>query len=243
MSKPVITAYDWVPWFARGQVRDLRVRWALEEAGQDYDVRYLPQGSQKQSTHRALQPFGQVPTYERDGLILFESGAIVQHIAERHGVLLPDDADGRARAIEWMFAALNTVEPPIMDLAIATLFEGDQPWSEPRLPAVIARISERLDELSARLGESEWLDGEFSAGDLLMVAVLRMLKGTPLDGAHGNLAAYVARGEARPAFQRALAAQLAGFTAAPPPEYAFLDQPPPDVAAGNPAPAPAESVP
>jgi len=226
MAKPVITAFDWVPWFAKGLVRDLRVRWALEEVGQDYDVRYLPQGSQKAPAHRALQPFGQVPTYEQDGLTLFESGAIVQHIAETHGGLLPEDAGGRARAIEWMFAALNTVEPPITDYAIATLFEADQPWSKPRLPAIVTRISERLDELSRRLGENQWLDGSFSAGDLLMIAVLRQLKGTPMATVHDNLAAYVARGEARPAFQRALAAQLVGFTAKPPPEYAFLDQPP-----------------
>ena len=209
-------------------MRDLRVRWALEEAGQDYDVRYLPQGSQKHGSHRALQPFGQVPTYEEDGLTLFESGAIVLHVAYTHNVLLPEDPGGRARAIEWMFAALNTVEPPISDYAIATLFEADKPWSKPRLPAVIARIEERLAELSRRLGESEWLDGGFSAGDLLMVAVLRQLNGTPLEGAHENLTAYVARGEMRPAFQRALSAQMAGFTAAPPPEIAFLDQPPSD---------------
>ena len=226
MTKPVITAFDWVPWFAKGLVRDLRVRWALEEVGQDYDVRYLPQGTQKAPAHRALQPFGQVPTYEQDGLILFESGAIVQHIAETHGGLLPADTGGRARAIEWMFAALNTVEPPIMDYAIATLFEADQPWSKPRLPAIVARISERLDELSRRLGENQWLDDGFSAGDLLMIAVLRQLKGTPMADMHDNLADYIARGEARPAFQRALAAQLAGFTAEPPPEYAFLDRKP-----------------
>ena len=226
MSKPVITAFDWVPWFAKGLVRDLRVRWALEEVGQGYDVRYLPQGTQKDPPHRALQPFGQVPTYEVNGLALFESGAIVLHIAETHGGLLPADRGARARAIEWMFAALNTVEPPIMDHAIATLFEADRPWSKPRLPAVVARISERLDELARRLAENEWLDGDFSAGDLLMVSVLRQLKGTPMPDQHPNLAAYVARGEARPAFQRALAAQLAGFTAPPPLEYAFLDQPP-----------------
>ena len=226
MSKPVITAYDWVPWFARGQVRDLRVRWALEEAGQAYDVRYLPQGEQKAPPHRALQPFGQVPTFEQGGVELFESGAIVLHIAETRGVLLPDDPGGRARAIEWMFAALNTVEPPISDYAIATLFEDDQPWSKPRLPSVIARIDERLDELSARLDEKEWLDSAFSAGDLLMVAVLRMLKGTEMAARHANLAAYVGRGEARPAFKRALAAQLAGFTGTPPKGYEFLDQPP-----------------
>ena len=139
MSVPTITAYDWVPDFARGQVRDLRVRWALEEVGQPYDVRYLSQGSQKAPPHRAIQPFGQVPTYEEDGLTLFESGAIVLHIAERHGKLLPADPNGRARAIEWMFAALNTIEPRIADHAIATLFEADKPWSKPRLPAVRAR--------------------------------------------------------------------------------------------------------
>ena len=226
MTKITITAFDWVPWFARGQVRDLRVRWALEEVGQDYEVRYLPQGAQKEPPHCALQPFGQVPTFERDGLALFESGAIVLHIAETCGGLFPEDGDGRARAIEWMCAALNTVEPPIGDYAIATLFEAQEPWSKPRLPSIIARISGRLDELARRLGDSQWLDGDFSAGDLLMVAVLRMLKGTPLEGRHESLAAYVARGEERPAFQRALAAQLAGFTAEPPPEYAFLDQPP-----------------
>ena len=157
---------------------------------------------------------------------MFESGAIVQHIAEVYGGLLPTDPSARARAIEWMFAALNTVEPPIMDHAVATLFEADQPWSKPRLPAIVARISERLDELSRRLGENQWLDGPFSAGDLLMIAVLRQLKSTRMADRHDNLAAYVVRGEARPAFQRALAAQLAGFTAKPPPEYAFLDQPP-----------------
>ena len=226
MTKPVITAYDWVPWFARGQVRDLRVRWALEEVGQAYDVRYLPQGTQKAPPHRAIQPFGQVPTFEQDGLELFESGAIVQHIAEVHGGLLPADPAGRARAIEWMFAALNTVEPPISDYAIATLFEAEEDWSKPRLPAVIGRIEERLDELARRLGENDWLDGSFSAGDLLMVAVLRSLGGTPMLTAREGLSAYVARGEARPAFQRALAAQLAGFTGSPPAGYEFLDQPP-----------------
>ena len=220
MSKPTITAYDWVPDFAKGQVRDLRVRWALEEVGQDYDVRYLPQGSQKAPPHRAIQPFGQVPTYEQDGLTLFESGAIVLHIAERYGTLLPADPNARARAIEWMFAALNTVEPPITDHAIATLFEADKDWSKPRLPAVRARIDERLGELSDRLGEREWLDGEFTAGDLLMVAVLRILDGTDMLESYPNLAAYVARGKARPAFQKALAAQMAGFTGSPPPQFA-----------------------
>lgn len=220
MSKPTITAYDWVPDFARGQVRDLRVRWALEEVGQPYEVRYLEQGSQKAPPHRAIQPFGQVPTYEDGDVILFESGAIVLHIAERHGTLLPADPAGRARAIEWMFAALNTVEPPISDHAIATLFEAGKPWSKPRLPSVRARIDERLGELSDRLGENEWLEGEFTAGDLMMVAVLRSLEGSDMLRSYDNLAAYVARGTERPAFKRALADQLAGFTGSPPPQIA-----------------------
>lgn len=221
MSKPTITAMDWVPSFARGQVRDLRVRWALEEVGQPYEVRYLSQGGHKKAAHRALQPFGQVPTYEDGDLTLFESGAIVLHIAERHGGLLPTDAGGRARAIEWMFSALNTVEPPIMDHAIATLFEADKPWSKSRLPAVNARIDERFGELSRRLGNREWLDGgAFTAGDLLMVTVLRILDGEGHVEKYDNLAAYVARGTARPSFQRALADQLAGFTGDAPPEFA-----------------------
>jgi glutathione S-transferase len=220
MSVPTITAYDWVPDFARGQVRDLRVRWALEEVGQPYEVRYLEQGSQKAPPHRAIQPFGQVPTYEEDGLSLFESGAIVFHIAERYGKLLPTDANARARAIEWMFAALNTVEPRITDHAIATLFEADKPWSKPRLPGVRARIDERLGELSDRLSENDWLDGDFTAGDLMMVAVLRILDGTDMLASYPNLAAYVARGTARPAFKKALADQLAGFTGSPPPQFA-----------------------
>ena len=214
-----ITAYDWVPPFARGQVRDLRVRWAMEEAGQPYDVRALPQGEQKDAGHRALQPFEQVPTYEEDGLVLFESGAIVLHVAERFGGgLLPDHPDARARATEWMFAAVNTVEPPVMDYVIATVFEAGEPWAAERQPSVTKRRDERLEQLSARLGDSEWLDGDFSAGDLLMVCVLRAI---PKDGPHRaypNLAAYVARGEARPAFARALEAQLADFTGEPSPE-------------------------
>ncbi|TCP37096.1 glutathione S-transferase family protein [Sphingomonas sp. BK235] len=218
--QPVITAFDWVPDFARGQVRDLRVRWALEEVGQPYRVRYLAQGEQKAPPHRARQPFGQVPTYEEGELVLYESGAIVLHLADSRDGLLPDDRLGRARATEWAFAALNTVEPPIMDHAIATLFEADQPWSKPRLPAVEARIAERLGEVAARLGEREWYDGAFSAGDLLMVAVLRILRDHPLLAAQPTLAAYVARGEARPAFRRALADQLAGFTGSPPPGFA-----------------------
>lgn len=218
--RPIITAFDWVPPFAQGQVRDLRVRWALEEVGRDYDVLYLSQGEQKAPPHRGRQPFGQVPTYEEGELILFESGAIVAHIAETNAGLLPDDRAARARAYEWMFAALNTVEPPLMDHAIATLFERDAPWSKPRLPSVQARIDERLAELSDRLGQRAWLDGDtFTAGDLLMVAVLRMAAEEGMLDAWPNLAAYVARGTERPAFGRALAAQMAGFTGQPPAEY------------------------
>ena len=216
MTKPTITAFDWVPDFAKGQVRDLRVRWALEEVGQPYDVCFLSQGQQKGPEHRARQPFGQVPTLDEDGLVLFESGAIVHHIATTRAGLFPNAPKARARAVEWMFAALNTVEPPIMDQAIATIFEVDKPWSQARLPAVQARIRERLGEVSARLADSDWLDGDFTAGDLLMVSVLRILRDDSLLAEHANLTAYVARGEARPAFQRALAAQLAGFTGSAP---------------------------
>ena len=217
---PVITAYDWVPDFAKGQVRDLRVRWALEEVGQPYDVRYLSQGEQKQPAHRAIQPYGQVPTYEDGDLTLFESGAIVLHVAGTKGDLLPADPVARAKATEWAFAALNTVEPPIMDQAIATLFEIDKPWSAPRLPSSEQRIAERLAETADRLGDREWYHGAFSAGDLLMIAVLRILDGDPLLAAQPRLVAYVARGTARPAFRRALDAQLAGFTGEAPPQIA-----------------------
>ena len=221
MSRPTITAFDWVPPFAQGQVRDLRVRWALEEVGQPYDVRYLTSGEQKEPPHRARQPFGQVPTYEEGDLTLFESGAIVLHIAERFGRLLPDDPAARARAIEWMFAALNSVEPSIMDLSFVTLFEADKPWSAMRRPSVEDRIHGRLKDLSARLGERQWVDGDtFTAGDLLMVSVLRILIDQGFVERYDNLAAYTHRGIDRPAFQRALADQLAGFTGEPPDWYA-----------------------
>ncbi len=216
MTKPIVTAYDWSPDRGRGLVRDMRVRWALEEVGQPYDVRYLSWGQQKEPAHRARQPFGQVPTYEEDGLVLFESGAIVLHIAENRPGLFPEDRAGRARAIGWMFAALNTVEPVIWDHLFATVFEVDKHWSKARLPAVEERLRERLDELSARLGDAEWLDGAFSAGDLLMVAVLRNLNGSAVVEAYPNLAAYIARGAARPAFARALEALRAGLTGDPP---------------------------
>jgi glutathione S-transferase len=221
MSKPTITAFDWVPPFAQGQVRDLRVRWALEEAGQPYDVLYLSQGEQKEEPHRARQPFGQVPTLEDGGLTLFESGAIVQHLAETYGTLFPEDRDARARAIEWMFAALNSIEPSIMDLSFVTIFEADKPWSAMRRSSVEERIHGRLKDLSNRLGDKLWLDGDiFTAGDLLMVSVLRILIGQGLVEAYDNLAAYMHRGIARPAFRKALADQMAGFTGEPPAWYA-----------------------
>ncbi len=220
-----ITAFDWVPDFARGQVRDLRVRWALEEVGQPYAVRLLSQGAQKRPPHRARQPFGQVPTLEDGDLILFESGAIVWHIAERFPGLMPGTAAARAMQLEWAFAALNTLEPPFMDHAMATLFEADAPWSAPRLPAVMARIDERLHEASGRLGTADWFGGEFGPGDLLMVSVLRMADGMLDD--HPNLAAYVARGTGRDAFGRALDDHMAGFTGAPLPDGPKR-APPPD---------------
>jgi glutathione S-transferase len=211
---PTITAFKQSPDRGRGLARDMHVRWALEEVGQPYDLRLLTFGEMKEAEHRALHPFGQIPTYEDGDLALFESGAIVFHIAERHAGLLPDDANARARAISWMFAAVSTMEPPIVNREIATLLERDKTWHEQRLPLVEDRIRDRLGELSNRLGDAEWLDGEFSAGDLLMVEVLRRLKSSGILDEYPNLAAYVARGEARPAFKRAFDAQLAVFTAA-----------------------------
>ena len=218
--RPVITAYDWVPDMARGMVRDLPVRWALEEAGRPYTVRFLPQGSQREPAHRALQPFGQVPTYEDGEVALFESGAIVLHIAESTDTLLPADPTGRARAISWMFAAANSIDPLIRDYGNTAVFEQGKPWAKARLEIVCENARTRLRDLAARLGDAEWLDGGFSAGDLMMVCTLRQLGGTGLIEEHPALAAYVARGEARPAFRRALDAQLQGFTGSPPPEFA-----------------------
>lgn len=211
---PTITAFESSPDRGRGLARDMHVRWALEEVGQPYDVRLVSFAEMKQPAHRALQPFGQIPTYEEGDLALFESGAIVLHIAERHAGLLPDDANARARAIAWMFAAVSTIEQPIVDLQNAKLMEHDKPWGEARLPLVLNRIRDRLGPLSDRLGDADWLDGAFSAGDLMMVEVLRRLSGSGLLAEYPNLAAYVARGEARPAFRRAFDAQLAVFTAA-----------------------------
>ena len=214
--KPVITAFERSPDRGRGLARDMRVRWALEEAGRPYDVRLLSFDAMKQAAHRALQPFAQIPTYEEGDLVLFESGAIVLHVAERHAELLPQEANARARAIAWMFAALNTVEPPILDLQTAMFAEGDEPWSEQRMPLVKARIRGRLRELSDRLGDADWLDGAFSAGDLTMIAVLLRVRPSGLLDEFPNLCAYVARGEARPAYRRAFAAQYAVFAAAAP---------------------------
>jgi len=211
---PTITAFARSPDRGRGLARDMRVRWAFAEVGQPYDVRLLSFDEMKEAAHRALHPFGQIPTYEDGDLVLFESGAIVFHIAERHAGLLPDDANARARAISWMFAALSTVEPPIIDRQIAMLLERDKPWHEQRLPLVEDRIRTRLGELSRRLGDAEWLDGAFSAGDLMMVSVLLRLSGSGMLDEYPNLSAYIARGEARPAYKRAFAAQLAVFTAA-----------------------------
>jgi glutathione S-transferase len=221
MTRPLITSYTWSPDKGGGLVRDMRVRWALEEVGQPYDVRYLDWGEQKAAPHRARSPFGQVPTWEEDGLVLFESGAIVQHIAEKWPGLLPVDPAARARAIEWMFAALNTVEPPVWELIIAKFIDGREEWAAARLPSVMQRLRVRLDELSARLGDSEWLDGAFSAGDLLMVQVLRNVSRSGMLETWPNLAAYVARGEARPAFARALAALQAGQTGDPPADWPY----------------------
>jgi glutathione S-transferase len=211
---PTITAFASSPDRGRGLARDMRVRWALEEVGEPYDVRLVSFREMKEPAHRALHPFGQIPTYQEGDLALFESGAIILHVAERHAGLLPEDANARARAIMWMFAALSTMEPPIVDRQIAVLLEGDKSWHEERLPIVEDRIRDRLGQLSSRLGDAEWLDGEFSAGDLLMVEVLRRLGASTLLGEYPNLADYVARGEARPAFKRAFDAQLAVFKAA-----------------------------
>jgi len=210
---PTITAFERSPDRGQGLARDTRVRWALAEVGQPYEVRPVSFGAMKEPAHRALHPFGKIPTYEEGDLVLFETGAIVLHIAEHRAGLLPKDAHARARAITWMFAALNTIEPPIFELANARLLESDKPWSKERLPLVMDRVRSPLDPLSVRLGDADWLDGAFSAGDLMMVSVLLRLRASGILDEFPSLAAYVARGEARPAYQRAFAAQLAAFTA------------------------------
>jgi glutathione S-transferase len=213
---PTITVFEKSPDGGKGLARDMRVRWALEEVGQPYKVRLVSFAAMKEPAHRALHPFGQIPTYEEGDLVLFESGAIVLHIAERHAGLLPVDASARARAITWIFAALNTVEPPILDLSTIRLLERDKSWYAERLPLVQDRIRARLGELSLRLGEADWLEGAFSAGDLMMVAVLLRLRVSGMLDEYPSLSAYVARGAARPAYKRAFEAQLAVFTGKPP---------------------------
>ena len=217
--KPIITAFKQSPDEGQGQARDMRVRWALEEVGQPYDVRLVTFEEMKEPAHRALNPFGQIPTYEQGDLALFETGAILFHIAERHLGLLPGDANARARAIAWMFAALDTVEPPIVEREAATILEKDRNWYAERLLLLDQRVHERLEELSARLGDADWLDGAFSIADLLMVTVLRRLDPSNVPDVpnlldrYPRLSAYVARGEARPAYKRAFDAQLAVFIA------------------------------
>jgi glutathione S-transferase len=210
---PTITAFEASPDRGRGMARDMTVRWAFEEVGQPYEVRLVSFGAMKEAAHRALHPFGQIPTYEEGDLALFESGSIVLHIAERHAGLLPDDANARARAITWMFAALSSVEPVIVQRETSIFTERDKVWHAERMPMVEDRIRSQLKQLAARLGTADWLDGAFNAGDLMMVQVLRRLGSSKLLDEFPNLSAYVARGEARPAFRRAFAAQLAVFTA------------------------------
>ncbi len=212
--KPVITAFRDSPDRGQGLARDMAVRWAFEEVGAPYDVRLVTFAELKEPAHRALQPFGQIPTYEDSETALFESGAIVLRIAERHAGLLPAEASARARVIMWMFAALSTVEPPIVEHDAACLVESEESWFAARQPLLRARIRHRLGDLSLRLGDADWLEGTFSAGDLMMVAVLRRLHGSGLLEEHPNLVTYVARGEARPAFKRAFDGQYAVFIAA-----------------------------
>ncbi|MFZ3007241.1 MAG: glutathione S-transferase family protein [Phenylobacterium sp.] len=211
---PTLTAFKASPDRGRGLARDMRVRWAFEELGQPYDVRLVTFAEMKAPAHLALHPFGQIPTYEAGELAIFESGAIILHIAQRHAGLLPEEANGRARAITWMFAALSTMEPPIIERETSMFTERDKPWFDERLPAVDGRIRTRLGQLSDRLADADWLDGGFSVGDLLMVSVLQRLGSSGLVAEHPNLAAYVARAEARPAYRRAFEAQYAVFLAA-----------------------------
>jgi glutathione S-transferase len=209
MPNITITAFERSPDGGKGLARDTRVRWALEEVGQPYDVRLVSFRAMKEPAHLALHPFGQIPTYEEGELALFETGAIVFHLAERHAGLLPADGNARARAITWMFAALNTVEVPILELVTARIFERDKPWCEARMPLVEERVRSRMQQLSSRLGDADWLDGQFSAGDLMMVSVLLRVRMSGILDEYPNLAAFVARGEARPAYKRAFEAQLA----------------------------------
>lgn len=204
------------PDFARGLVRDLRVRWALEEAGLPYEQRLIAVGPERDTPqYRALQPYGQVPAYVEGDLTMFESGAIALHVAEKSEGLLPRDADGRARAICWLFSALNTVEPPVQELVGLDLFFAGQTWMDGRRASLEPMVQRRLAEVAAALGDKDYLEGRFTVGDLMMVTVLKILRHTGFVEAHPNLAAYVARCEARPAYQRALKAQLDAFQAEP----------------------------
>ncbi|RYD46357.1 MAG: glutathione S-transferase family protein [Sphingomonadales bacterium] len=209
MAEITITAFEKSPDGGRGLARDTRVRWALEEVGEPYDVRLVSFKAMKEPAHLALHPFGQIPTYEEGDVAIFETGAIVFHIAQRFPGLLPTEPNARARAITWIFAALSTVEPPILELQNAVILERERPWNADRLPLVKDHIRDRLKQLSAHLGNSEWLDGAFSAGDLMMASVLLRLRASGLLDEYPNLAAYVARGEARAAYKRAFAAQYA----------------------------------
>lgn len=212
-SKPTITVFQRSPDRGRGLARDMRVRWALEEVGQSYNVRPVSFAAMKEPAHRAIHPFGQIPTCEEGGLALFETGAIVFHIASRCEGLLPSETNARVRAINWMFAALSSVEPVIVDREVVLYRERDESWFEQRLRLVEDRIRAKLTDLSRRLGNADWLDGQFSAGDLMTVDVLRRLGGSGLLEEFPNLAAFVARAEARPAFKRAFEAQHAFFNA------------------------------
>lgn len=208
---PVITAFKASPDRGRGLARDMRVRWALEEVGVPYDVRLVTFEEMKQPAHKAIHPFGQIPTYEDGDVAIFESGAIVLHIALNHPGLLPNEPAAKARAINWIFAAVNTIEPPILDREVAGFTERDKPWHADRQPALKGRIRTRLDDLSARLGDNDWIDGDFSAGDIVLMTVLRRLRSSGILESYSNLTAYIARCEARPAYQRAFADQLAVF--------------------------------
>lgn len=219
-SLPEITAFRWVPPFAQGLVRDTRARWAFEELGLPYRVRLLEIGDNKSAAHRALQPFGQIPTYSDGGVEIFESGAIVLHIAGRKPGLLPGDAAGAARAAAWAISALNSVEPLIFDLVMVDVFDREEAYAPLFRPKAIERLRERLGDLALALGSGPWLDGDmFTAGDLLMISVLRALRHTDLVAEHPNLAAYMARGEERPAFRKALADHMADFEGATPPAW------------------------
>jgi glutathione S-transferase len=212
MSMITISAFRWVPDFAQGQVRDLRARWALEEAGLAYTSRLLGQGDQDSPDYRALQPFGQVPILEEDGLVLFETGAIVLHVGQRSEALLPKEPAARARATQWLIAALNSIEPFIMEVARIDIFHADQEWAKLRRPGAVAFVQRRLAGLSKALGDKPYLDGSrFTAGDLMMATVLRILNHTDIVTSDKRLAAYVERCTARPAFKRALDAQMADF--------------------------------